>query len=230
MAGGFTEGKVAGLLHEWRNQGEPRRWKITVRELDLPLLLHPFSGAVRATIEQKAEAQSQAFENFRDYDVFMLEEHAGGRYALIGIRRDVVDDAIARFGKTADKQDVAIRREIARWLFTAPSMRSWITRGGPPYAVKVLTDETGLVHEIQVLHGRGQVGMKFSYLRVSGQPAWQEVLSTFTSNTGAAGYIEGRLNLAFADHSLNWSPQRPREGFGRDEPGDRADQPDGSQP
>lgn len=183
-------------------------------------------------IEQKVRAQSEAFESFRDYDVFVLEELTEGRYALAGVRRDIVDDAIARFGKASDKQDAASRREIARWLFTAPSMQNWIAREGPPYALRVLADETGLVHEIQVQHGRGHIAMKFRYLSVSGQPEWQEVQSTFASSTRGAGHIEGQLMLAFGDHSLSRLPQSQasqRPGLGRDEPGDR-DRPDGSEP
>ncbi len=205
---GFIAGTAAGNFREWRTPGGPRRWRVTVQELQLPWLLRPFAGAVRNSIEQKVEQQSEAFQNFRDYDVFISEEEAGGQTVLVGLRRDIVDETISRFGRAVDKQDEATRREIAEWLFTAPSMQSWIKRGGQPYAIKVVTDQSGLVHELQVFYERSQVGMKFSYLTVGTQPAWKEVLSTFTnSNAKGVGRLEGQLKLGFADHKLDVTPR-----------------------
>ncbi len=205
---GFIAGTAAGTFREWRTLGGSRRWRVIVQDLQLPWLLRPFSGAVRASIEQKVEAQSEAFENFRNYDVFISEELAGGQYVLVGLRRDVVDETITRFGRSVDKQDVAARRTIARWLFTAPWMRNWITRAGEPYALKVVTDDSGLVHELQVFYERSQVGMKFSYLTVGAHPAWKEVLSTFAnSNARGLGRLEGQLKLGFADHKLDLTPR-----------------------
>ncbi len=205
--GGFIAGTAAGTFREWRTPGS-RRWSITVQELELPWLLRPFSGAVRSSIEQRVEAQSEAFESFQNYDVFISEELAGGQYVLVGLRRDLVDEAITRFGRSVDKQDEASRRAIARWLFTAPSMRSWITRPGQPYVLKVVTDESGLVHELQVSYERSQVGMKFSYLTVSDQAAWKEVLSTFVnSNAKGLGRLEGQMRLGFADYKVDLTPR-----------------------
>lgn len=205
--GGVIAGTVAGIFREWRTPGS-RRWRVTVQELELPWLLRPFSGAARASIEQRVEAQSEAFENFQNYDVFVSEELAGGQYVLVGLRRDLVDEAITRYGRAVDMQDVASRRMIARWLFTAPSMQSWIKRAGQPYALKVVTDESGLVHELQVSYERSQVGMKFSYLTVGDQPAWKEVLSTFAnSNAKGLGHLEGQLKLGFADYKVDLTPR-----------------------
>lgn len=205
---GFIAGTVAGNFREWRTLGGSRRWRVTVQELQLPWLLRPFSRTVRGSIEKKVEEQSEAFQNFRDYDVFISDEQAEGQTVLVGLRRDLVDEAITRFGRSIDMQDVATRREIAEWLFTAPSMQSWIKRGGQPYALKVVTDETGLVHELQVFYERSQVGMKFSYLTVGTQPAWKEVLSTFAnSNAKGLGRLEGQLKLGFADHKLDLAPR-----------------------
>jgi len=206
--GGFIAGTTAGNFREWRPPGGSRRWRVTVQELELPWLLRPFAGAVRNSIEQKVEAQSEAFQNFRNYDVFISEELAGGQHVLVGLRRDIVDEAITRFGRAADKQDVASRRAIAQWLFTAPSMRTWITRAGQPYVLKVVTEESGLVHELQVFYERSQVGMKVSYLTVGEQPAWKEVLSTFAnSDAKGLGRLEGQLKLGFADYKLDLSPR-----------------------
>src|SRR6266852_1544596 len=205
---GFIAGTAAGDFRQWRLPGGPRRWRVTIQELELPWLLRPFSRTVRASIEKKVEEQSEAFQSFRDYDVFISEELAGGQYALVGLRRDVVDEAITRFGRAVDKQDAASRRTIAQWLFPAPSMQSWIKRAGQPYALKVVTDESGLVYELQVSYERSQVGMKFSYLTVGAQPAWKEVLSTFAnSNAKGLGRLEGQLKLGFADHKLDLTPQ-----------------------
>jgi hypothetical protein len=224
--GGFIVGTAAGSFREWRTPGS-RRWRITVQELELPWLLRPFSGAVRASIEQRVEAQSEAFESFRNYDVFVSEELAGGQYVLVGLRRDLVDEAITRFGRSVDKQDVSSRRTIARWLFTAPSMQSWIKRAGQPYALKVVTDESGLVDELEVSYERSQVGMKFSYLTVSDQPAWKEVLSTFAnSNAKGLGHLEGQLRLGFADYKLDLTPRW--QDIDRGEHDNRAHESDGS--
>ncbi|HLQ65041.1 MAG TPA: hypothetical protein VK201_10075 [bacterium] len=224
--GGFIAGTAAGIFREWRTPGS-RRWSVTVQELELPWLLRPFSGAVRSSIEQRVEAQSEAFESFQNYDVFISEELAGGQYVLVGLRRDLVDEAITRFGRSVDKQDVASRRAIARWLFTAPSMRSWITRPGQPYVLKVVTDESGLVHELQVSYERSQVGMKFSYLTVSDQAAWKEVLSTFVnSNAKGLGRLEGQLRLGFADYKVDLTPRW--QDIDRAEKDNRAQQSDES--
>jgi hypothetical protein len=205
---GYITGTAAGNFREWRTPGGSRRWRVTVQELQLPWLLRPFAGAVRNSIEQKVETQSEAFQNFRDYDVFISEELSGDQYVLVGLRRDIVDEAITRFGRAVDKQDVASRRSIARWLFTAPSMQRSIVRAGQPYALKVVTDESGLVHELQVYYERSQVGMKFSYLTVGDQPAWKEVLSTFAnSNAKGLGRLEGQLKLGFADYKLDLTPK-----------------------
>jgi hypothetical protein len=204
-----TEGTAAGLFREWRMPCEFRRWKVTVQEITLPWLLRPFSGAVRTAIEEKAEAQTEALENFRNYDVFLSEEQAGGRYALAGLRRDVVDEAITRYGKSADKQDEATRRTIAQWLVTSPSMQGWAKRPGPlPYALNVMADESGLIQEVQLFYERSQVGMKFSYIQVGELRAWKEVLSTFaSSNAKGLGHLEGQLRLGFANYKLDRSPQ-----------------------
>jgi hypothetical protein len=205
---GYITGTAAGNFREWRTPGGSRRWRVTVQELQLPWLLRPFAGAVRNSIEQKVEAQSEAFQNFRNYDVFISEELSGDQYVLVGLRRDIVDEAITRFGRAVDKQDVASRRSIARWLFTAPSMQRAIVRAGQPYALKVVTDESGLVHELQVYYERSQVGMKFSYLTVGDQSAWKEVLATFAnSNAKGLGRLEGQLKLGFADYKLDLTPK-----------------------
>lgn len=228
---GYIAGSAAGNFREWRTLGGPRRWRVTVQELELPWLLRPFAGPVRASIEQKVEQQSEAFQNFRNYDVFMSEELAGGQYALVGLRRDIVDEAIVRYGRAVDKQDPESRRTIARWLFTAPWMRSSIIRSGQPYALKVVTDESGLVHELQVFYERSQVGMKFTYLTVGAQLAWKEVLSTFAnSNAKGLGRLEGQLKLGFADHKLDLAPRwqdidRPENDHRGTEPGDNQSDP-----
>ncbi|MGH2425257.1 MAG: hypothetical protein ACRDF1_03085, partial [bacterium] len=49
-SGRRTRGYAAGTLRESRRAGEPRRWKITVQRLDLPLLLRPFAATLRSLI------------------------------------------------------------------------------------------------------------------------------------------------------------------------------------
>jgi hypothetical protein len=204
--GTSTGGMATGLFREWRKPGEPRRWKLTVRSLDLPFILRPFAGTLRAALEQKAEAQSEALANFRNYDVFILDTQAGGRFVLVGLRRDLVDEAITRYGDADDKEDELARRAVARWLFTAPSTRDSLVRRGAAYALQLLVDDTGLIHDVLVSYEWGQVGTKFSYLRVSGQPAWQEVVSKFSArNVNGIGHLAGQLTLGLANHKLDRS-------------------------
>lgn len=206
-------GTAAGQFREWRRQGESRRWKIAIQELDLPWIMRPFSGAVRAAIEQKAEAQSQAIENFRNYDVFVSEEPTAGRYVLFGLRRDVVDEAITRFGKAVDSRDDSARRSIARWLATSQAMQSWVVRPGPlPYALSLQADDAGIIHEIKLSYEISRVGMKFSYLRVGEQVAWKEVQSTFaSSNAKGIGRLEGELLIGLAGHRVDTAPLWARD-------------------
>ena len=76
--------------------------------LRLPLLLRPFSGSLRRTIEEKVEGQADAPAAFLQHDVFILEELPEGRVVLAGVDRSIVTDALQRYGAAARKQHGAL--------------------------------------------------------------------------------------------------------------------------
>ncbi len=194
---------AVGTYRETRKAGEARRRKITLQHLDLPLLLRPFSGVLQRAIEGKVELQSDNPETFYAHDIFMLEEPTGRRYVLGGVHRDIVDEAIDRYGHAGDKKDPAIRRNIARWLYTSPTMRSWIVRPGPPYALRTVIDDSGLIYDLGLFYNWGQIGTKISYLVVNGQSVWREVVTDTVSELSGHGRVDGQLTLTFSNHCLN---------------------------
>jgi hypothetical protein len=200
-SGRRTRGHAAGTLRESRRAGEPRRWKITVQRLDLPLLLRPFASTLRSLIEDRAESQSQSLETFNSHDFFM-DEASSGRYVLIGLRRDIVNEAIDKYGKPADRQDPETRRRIARWLFTSSSMRDLVVRSGPPYALRLVVDEQGLVYENVLFYKWGQAVTKITYTNVGGRPAWHDVESTISSDISGLGHVDGLLLLQIRNYTL----------------------------
>ncbi len=202
VAGGSrTTGVAAGSFREFRHPSEPRRWKITVQRLDLPLLLRPFAGAVRRLIEERAESQSESIENFRSHDFFIQEER-GGQYVLAGVRRDLVDEAIDRYGQASYKADPETRRRIARWLFTSPSMRGFVVRSGPPYAMRLVVDEQGLVYESGLFYNWGEAVTKITYTTIGGHPAWHDVQSTVASEVAGLGHVDGLLSLSIRNYTI----------------------------
>ncbi len=201
--GSRLAGTAAGTFREWREAGQPKHWKVTVQRLDLPVLLRPFSGTLQRAIEDRAEAQSDSLGTLRSHDLFILEERPGNRYVLAGIRRDIVDEAIDRYGRPQHKEDAATRQHIARWLYTAPLMREWRVRRGGPYALQAVANEQGLVHDLVLYYNWGQIAMTFAYVTVSGQTVWQEVSSVVTSEVSGVGHVDGHLTLTFSQHRLS---------------------------
>ncbi len=193
-------GVAAGSFHEWRPQGQQRRWRVSVERLDLPTLLRPFSGPLRRAIEERAAMQSESLEALRSHELFIFAEQPGGRYVLGGIRRDLVDEAIDRYGRAADKGDPATRRAIARWLYTAPTMRDWIVRRGGPYSLQAVADDTGLVHTVTLNYNWGRLDLTFAYVTVGGHVLWREVSSAVISEIEGIGHVTGYLTLTFSQH------------------------------
>lgn len=194
---------ATGSYIEYRKAGDHRRRKVTIDRLDVPLLLRPFTGTLRKVIEDKVESQADNPENFHNHDVFLLQELPGKRYVLAGVHRSIVDDAIDRYGKPQDKRDVTTRRKIAQWLYTTPWMRSFLVRPGPPYAMRAVVDEDGQLHELTVSYDWGEIGTKVSYVTLSGQPIWKQVVSDVTSELSGVGHVDGELVLNFSNHCLN---------------------------
>jgi len=195
-------GVATGTFHEWRNKGQQRHWRVSVERLDLPLLLRPFGGPLRRAIEERAATQSESLEALRSHDLFILEEQSGGDYVLAGIRRDLVDEAIDRYGHGQGKADAVMRRAIARWLYTAPTMRSWIVRRGGPYSVKAVSDQAGLVQTVTLNYNWGRLNVTFAYVTVDGRILWREVTSDVLSEIEGLGNVTGNLTLTFSQYRL----------------------------
>jgi hypothetical protein len=195
-----------GTYRETRKPGELRRRQIQVRHIEVPLLLRPFTGSVRDLIERKADLQSDNPATFSGHDIFVLEEQAGQRYVLAGVHRRIVDDAIDRYGRGAGKSDIAFRRNIARWLYTAPTMRPRIARPGPAYALRTVVDDLGLIYELQLFYDWGQIGSRALYTVVKGRHVWREVTADTRTELSGVGHVEGQMNLTFSNHCLNCKP------------------------
>ncbi len=197
---------AVGSYHESRKPGELRKRQITVRQLDVPFLLRPFTGSVKDLIEKKTELQSDNPATFSGHDIFLLEEQPGGRYVLSGVHRYIVDEAIDRYGGGANKTNIAFRRNIAKWLFTAPTMRPWIVRPGPPYALRTLIDDQGLIYNLELFYDWGQLGSRVSYVVVQGKSVWREIVTDTMTDLSGIGHVEGQMTLTFSNHCLNCRP------------------------
>jgi len=203
VRGSRVTARAQGSFREWRNAGDVRRRKVTIDRLDVPLLLRPFAGTLKKIIEEKVETQTENQETFHSHDIFMQQELPGRHYALAGVHRSIVDDAISRYGKPEDKLDVATRRRIAQWLFTNPNMRSMLVRPGPPYAMRAVVDDTGHVHDLTLFYDWGQIGTKITYTVISGVPVWRTVASDTVGDLTGMGRVEGDLVLSFSNHCMN---------------------------
>lgn len=192
---------AAGSFREWRGADGVRRRKVNVTQLDLPVLLRPFAASVRKIIEEKVETQSETPEAFHDHDVFILSEERG-RYTLIGVQRGIVDDTIDRYGKPQDRRDPEVRRRIARWLWTG-SRRETIVRPGPPYALRAIVDERGLIHELTLFYDWGEVGTRIAYAEVNRQPVWRSISADAISDISGFGRVDGVMILNFSNHCVN---------------------------
>jgi hypothetical protein len=196
---------TTGTFHEWRPPGQPRHWKISIDKLELPALLRPFSGSLQRAIEERATAQAESLESLHSHDLFILEE-LQDRVVVAGIRQDLVDEAIDRYGHAADKADPSVRRAIARWLYTSPTQRENIKRPRGPYAVKVVADDHGLIESLLLYYNWGQLNMTFGYITLSGRPFWRTATSNVTSEVTGLGRVDGEMKLNFTQHRLKALP------------------------
>lgn len=195
--------EAEGSFHEWRGADGIRRRQVAVRKLSVPLLLRPFSASIGRAIEERIETQSENPETFHAHDIFLSTELPERRYVLAGVHRAIVDEAIDRYGKPQDKLDVMTRRKIAEWLYSAPTMREFIVRPGPPYALRVVTDESGLLYELDLQYDWGQVSTRVGYVYINGQPVWERVVADTMSDLSGVGRVMGQLSLIFTNHCVN---------------------------
>lgn len=201
--GSQLQAEAEGSFLEWRGEDSVRRRKVTVRKLNVPLLLRPFSGSISRAIEERIETQAENPDTFHAHDIFFSEELPGPRYVLAGVHREIVDDAIDRYGKPRDKLDLTTRRKIAQWLYSAPTMREFVVRPGPPYALRVVTDDAGLLYELILSYDWGQVSTRVGYIYIKGQAVWERVVADTMSDLSGVGNVTGQLSLVFTNHCLN---------------------------
>ncbi len=192
-----------GSFLEWRGADGIRHRKVTVRTLSLPVLLRPFAASIRSAIAEKIETQAEDPETFYAHDIFLFGELPGPQFVLAGIHRAIVDDAIARYGHPEDKLDITTRRKIAQWLYSAPSMKEFVVRPGPPYALHATIDEDGLLYELVLSYDWGEVSTRIGYIQIGGLHAWAEVQADTVSNLSGVGRVTGRLLLLFTNHCVN---------------------------
>jgi len=203
VRGGRFTAVAAGSFHEVRKSDGVKRRKVNITRLDLPVLLRPFRGTLRRVIEEKVETQSESPETFHEHDIFVHGELPGKRYLLIGVQKEIVDEAIDRYGKPEHKKDTATRRRIAHWLYTSPSMREMLVRSGPPYALQAVLDEGGTLYELTLFYNWGEVGTRIVYIIANGQPVWQQVSADANSELSGLGRADGKLLLNFTNHCVN---------------------------
>jgi len=192
-----------GSFLEWRGTDGIRHRRVTVTDLSLPLLLRPFASSIRKVIAEKLETQGENPETFYAHDIFLLAEQPDHRFVLAGIHRDIVDDAINRYGHPEDKLDITTRRKIAQWLYTAPTMKEFIARPGPPYGLRATIDEDGVLYELVLSYDWGEVSTRIGYIWIGGQPVWAEVQADTVSNLSGVGRVTGQLLLRFTNHCVN---------------------------
>lgn len=192
-----------GSFHEWRGADGIRRRQVAVRKLSVPLLLRPFAASIGRAIEERIETQSENPETFYAHDIFLSAQLPERRYVLAGVHRSIVDEAIDRYGKPQDKLDVTTRRKIAEWLYSAPTMREFLVRPGPPYAMRAVIDDAGVLHELVLHYDWGQVRTRVSYIYFNGQPLWERVEADTVSELSGVGRVTGQLSLVFTNHCVN---------------------------
>lgn len=194
---------AAGSFKEWRGAGElTTQRRVTIDRLLLPLILRPFAGALRHVIEEKVEKQSSDSPDFHAHDFFILESLPGDRYVIAGVHHAIVSDVIERYQPSADKDDTATRRLVARWLYTSPVMKTWIVRPGPPYAFEAVVGGTGLIYGLTTFYAWGRSDTKITYTMLDGEPVWGQVTTDIVGEIADLGPVRGQLSLTLRDHCM----------------------------
>jgi hypothetical protein len=201
---GLITVKGVGTMTESRAAvGQPRTRKATVTKLDVPVLLRPFSNAIRKVVTDAIELEQKPNEILPTQDIFIAEERGPDKFLLGGVRADIVNDTMVKYKQQAFMRDNTARRAIARWLWS-PSQRAGIVRGGPgPYLLAVLIDETGLIHQLTLNYDWGQIENRIQFVMVGGRPFWREVVSDTAGDVAGIGHVDGRMTLLVQNHCLN---------------------------
>ncbi len=196
---------AAGSLVESRAAvGEPRRRRVTVTSLQVPILLRPFTSAVRDALRNMIESEPKATEFLHTLDVFVVDELPGGRYMVGGVRQDIVTEVMTRYRQTALLRDVTARRAIAKWLHS-PTQRASIVRGGGAYMLSAVVDEAGVVHDLTLFYEWGHIRSQSTFVTIAGKMFWKDVASDTSTLVAGMGRVDGRLSLQITNHCLNCS-------------------------
>jgi hypothetical protein len=209
IRGGAVTARAAGSFYEVRRADGVRRRRVQITRLDLPFLLRPFASTIRRVIEEQVETQNESPETFHAHDIFLHSTLPGKRYVLVGVHKEIVDEAIDRYGRREDKADPATRRRIAQWLYTTPTQRELLVRPGPPYALRAVLNEYGTLFELALLYHWGEIGTRIDYAVVRDQWVWRQVDADASSELAGFGRVDGKLRLTFFNHCLNCPPARP---------------------
>jgi hypothetical protein len=201
--GSLAAGATGSFIQSRSAAGQPSRRKATISRLDLPLALQPFSEIIRRFIVDLVEAEHRPGDHLPQHDIFIVEARAPGRHLIGGVRTDIVTQAMIRYGRAALVDDIAVRRAIARWLWS-PIQRPAIVRPGPgPYMIAAVVDGEGLVHELVLSYDWGQVGSRISFVAVGGRPFWREAVINSSFKPGGVGRVDARMVLRFQNHCLD---------------------------
>ncbi len=203
----FKNGRLVveaeGSFHEWRGADGVKHRRVIIRDLSVPFILRPFVQSLRRTVAERIEAQAENPEIFYAHDLFISAELPDNLYAVTGVHRALVDEAIDKYGKPDDKADPETRRRIAQWLFTSPTMRDFIVRPGPPYALQAKIDDTGLLHDLTVYYDWGQVSTRVAFITVNGRTVWSSLVADTISTLSGIGQVTGQMSLHLTNHCVN---------------------------
>lgn len=203
LGGTRLRADATGTFQEWRGSDHVRRRSVRLQTLRLPLLLRPFAGTLRRTLEEQVEAQADTPETFLQHDVFLLTALPAGRFILAGVQRSIVTDAVERFGWPEDRANTLTRREIARWLYTSPAMRGTLVRAGPPYAFRAVVDDAGLLHELILYYDWGAISTRVEFVTVSNQPVARQIVADTATELSGVGRVAGQMILTLFNHCVN---------------------------
>lgn len=201
--GSRLDARAEGSYREWRSAfGQPKRRQVAITTLDVPLLLRPFTGALKRLIEERVEQEEGTLEILPHYDFFIIEDAPDGRVVIGGIRRDIVTEVLGRFGRANDAKDEAVRRHIARWLYQ-PTQRRRVIRPGGPYLVTLVSDEQGTLYHLVFTYDWGEVETQIAWATVSGISIWREVKMDTSTELRGLGRVDGILSLKVSNHCYN---------------------------
>ena len=155
---------IGSLQHTATSQGEvldrlgtngEHQITVSVRAVQVPLLLRPFKGSIASVTSELISSQAEDPRTFAGYDLAVLETRDDGTSVLGGVRADIVDEAVRRLPPSASSSSPELRRALAKALLTSPSMREGLRRSGPPYAFRAVADAAGRLLESAVLYDWG---------------------------------------------------------------------------